>query len=247
MNQKNTIRLCFFFWAILGSWTLAAQEKPFSELALGVRQGYQFSRINFDPGIAQSVNQGFTSGIILQYLSQPQLGFQMEINYSQRGWNVPEFGEPIGFRRDMDYLEIPFLTHFAIGKKSFRVILNLGSYVSFLLNNEATFYGGPYEIYFQDKFVKSFSYGLAGGTGFALRSKIGVFQAEVRGALGLTDVYSPTETSFESAPEQFFGYQFSYLYRFGGKKRKAAALEQTIEESQDLKDPETDENETGNL
>ncbi len=244
MNQKNTITFCFFFWIILSSCGLSAQEKPFSEFALGVRQGYQFSRINFSPSIAQGLNQGFTSGIILQYLSQPQLGFQMEINYSQRGWNVPEFGEPISFRREMDYLEIPFLTHFTIGKKSFRIILNVGSYLSFLLNNEAAFYGGSYEIYFQEKYVQKFSYGLGAGTGFALRSKIGVFQAEVRGALGLTDIYAPTETDFISAPEQFFGYQFSYLYRFGHKKRKAeaAALEQIIEESQDLKEPPLDEN-----
>lgn len=245
MKYKKIIRLVFFIGVLSSSWSLSAQDTLFSEFALGIRQGYQFSRINFSPSVPQGLNQGFTSGLILQYFSQRQLGFQMEVNYSQRGWNAPAFGQPVEYRREMDYLEIPFLTHFAIGKKSFRFVINLGSYISFLLNDKAAVFGGsPIQSYYRIRDINTWSYGLTGGLGVALRTKIGVFQAEGRGALGLTDTYDPLETVFEGSPEQFFGYQFSYLYRFGARKRKAAKALELIEEP---KETIPDENPTGDF
>lgn len=225
--KKNILPLAFSLF-LLGIATSCLAQQPFSEFSLGLRQGYQFSRINFDPAVPQGLNQGITSGIILQYLSQKQLGFQMEVNYSQRGWNAPAFGQPIEYRREMDFIEVPFLTHFAIGKKSFRIVINVGSYLSYLIDDRPNFIGGQVQEYYDDPINNRWSYGLTGGLGLALRSKIGVFQIEGRGALGLTDVFSVTETVFNASPEQFFGYQLSYLYRFGLKKKAEENIPEEI-------------------
>ena len=201
---------------------LYAQQKFQPELAVGIRGGYQFSRITFDPVPPQQLNQGYTAGLILQYLSQAQLGIQLEINYSQRGWAAPDIGAPLEFKRDQDYLEIPLLTHFAIGKKNFRFVINAGSYVSYLIDNRFTFLGpGEAQPYYYLPTDNKWGFGLAGGLGLALRSGIGVIQLEARGALGLTDLYSPSNQDiFNTSTEQFFGGQLSYLYRFQNSKNK---------------------------
>ena len=93
----------------------------------------QFSRVNYNVAIVQGIQEGFSGGLILQYLSQRQLGIQLEVNYRQRGLLASTSAYRVS--RQQDYLEIPFMTHFALGKKSFRVVLNLGSYLSFLLFN----------------------------------------------------------------------------------------------------------------
>lgn len=243
MSQSTTISrlICCLLLGIAS--VLPAQENRFSELAIGVKQGYQFSRINFNPAPPQGLNQGFTTGIVLQYLSQKQLGFQMEINYSQRGWNAHDFLATPTYSREMDYIEVPFLTHFAIGKKSFRIVFNAGSYLSYLIKDQLLFAGGstPEVGYYREPINNKWTYGLLGGFGFALRSKIGVFQIEARGALGFTDIFAVENAFFNASPEQFFGGQISYLYRFGQKKKESPPEEITPEEKT------TDEDQTSDL
>lgn len=243
MSQSTTLSrlICCLLLGIASA--LPAQENTFSELAIGLRQGYQFSRINFSPVPPQGLNEGFTSGLVLQYLSQKQLGFQMEINYSQRGWNAHDFLATPIYSREMDYIEVPFLTHFAIGKKSFRLVLNAGSYLSYLIKDQASFASqNNIEVgYYREPINNKWTYGLIGGFGFALRSKIGVFQIEGRGALGFTDIFAVENAFFDASPEQFFGGQISYLYRFGQRKKEITPEEIIPEEKT------TDEDETSDL
>ncbi len=207
--------------AFAQSDSLVEIVEPFrGELAVGIRGGYQFSRVNFDVGIVQGLQEGVNIGLILQYLSQRQIGIQLEVNYSQRGL----FASTSTYRisRQFDFIEIPFMTHFAIGKKSFRIVLNAGSYLSFLARESTLDNQGTTPSYYLLPLGRKWTYGFTGGLGLALRTSIGVFQLEGRGAQGLTDLFSPSNDEvFSTAPEQFFGGQVSYLYRFGTKTTTA--------------------------
>lgn len=235
MNHYQVkIPIKFVLLLLVMSWLTPAynQDESFSELAIGVRQGYQFSIINFDPAVPQGFNQGFTSGLVLQYLSQKQLGFQMEINYSQRGWNAPEYGQPIEYTKDIDYLEIPFLTHFAIGKKTFRIVINAGSYLSYMIDaRNSYFITTNIQEQYNYRIENPWTYGIMGDIGLAFRTRIGVFQATGRGANGFTDIFDSSDTIFNASPEIFWGGQFSYLYRFGQKKKRKEAPETELDKN----------------
>lgn len=67
-------------------------------------------------------------------------GAQLELNFSQRGWDEkfdPEqgFSSEDSYVRTMNYLEIPFLAHLAFGKdKGVQFFVNLGPQIGLLLN-----------------------------------------------------------------------------------------------------------------
>ncbi len=234
-TMKTTLR---YAWSVMGLLCLLlgidaraqsdslvlVEEKFRGELAIGLRGGYQFSRVNYNVAIVQGIQEGFSGGLILQYLSQRQLGIQLEVNYSQRGLLASTSAYRVS--RQQDYLEIPFMTHFALGKKSFRVVLNLGSYLSFLLRETTESLGSTPSYYLLD-LGQRWTFGLTGGLGLALRSSIGVFQVEGKGAVGLTDLFNPAaDEVFSRSPEQFFGWQVAYLYRFGPRRPGLKKLRQ---------------------
>ncbi len=223
MNRnQNTLR-CIFYSSLLWlgfTYGLMAQQTFKPELALGARMGYQFSLVNFDSNISQRLHAGYTTGLVLQYLSQKQIGIQLEVSYSQRGLSAPQTGQTLTVHRDFDYIEIPFLTHFAIGKKRFRIVVNAGSYLSFLIDSQQANSSNA-EDYYLLPLAQQWTFGLMGGLGLAFRSGIGVFQLEGRGAVGFTDLFSTNiGDQFNSSPELFFGAQFSYLYPIGKKTTK---------------------------
>ncbi len=65
------------------------------------------------------------------------MGFQAELNYVQKGWveNSPTSGTAI--TTDLTYIELPILTHLAIGRGKTKVVLEGGPYVGYLLSHQA--------------------------------------------------------------------------------------------------------------
>ncbi|NJM93570.1 MAG: PorT family protein [Cytophagales bacterium] len=114
-----------------------AQSLAFEpEFNWGIKGGMNFSRVNFVPSISQRLLQGGQMGLVVSYLSEPNLGFRAELNYAQKGWDERirlGGGDSIaGYSRRMDYLELPFVTLLRLGLSK-RVFLPCmaGSMVAF--------------------------------------------------------------------------------------------------------------------
>lgn len=132
-------------------------------------------------------------------------GAQLELNFSQRGWDEkfdPEqgFSSEDSYVRTMNYLEIPFLAHLAFGKdKGVQFFVNLGPQIGLLLNESEKRKGtwetanrAPNEQY--GKWVENkFDYGIVGGGGIEVRTKAGNFLLEGRYYFGLADFYNSTK------------------------------------------------------
>ena len=93
--------------------------------AIGINGGANYSTVSFQPTIKQNGLLGITGGVTARYISEKYFamicGAQLELNFSQRGWDEkfdPEqgFSSEDSYVRTMNYLEIPFLAHLAFGK-----------------------------------------------------------------------------------------------------------------------------------
>jgi hypothetical protein len=187
--------LIFIFFAL--SCSLMAQPRlKKSEVYFGVNGGITGSMIGFTPTVDQSYLTGYNGGIVFRYIGDKYMGLQAELNYSQRGW-----AEKSGlFSKQLNYIELPFLTHMYLGNKS-RVFFNIGPKISYLLseknlisNLDAT------DDEAQHKPVQNtFDYGLCGGFGYLFYIRKNVFQLDTRFYYSLSDIYSNAKRDYFAA------------------------------------------------
>ena len=100
--------------------------------AVGINGGLNMSSVSFNPKIKLNTLNTMSMGVTMRYMSEKYFkmmcGVQMEINYSQRGWDEKiEDDSGNSYSRTMNYLEIPFMAHLAFGKDA----LNRGVKVFF--------------------------------------------------------------------------------------------------------------------
>lgn len=183
--------------------------------ALGINGGINLSKVSFMPRVEQKNLMGINAGLTARYISEKYFGMicgaQVEVNFSQRGWD--EFYEnypDVHYTRTMNYVEIPFLAHLAFGKdRGLQFFLNIGPQIGFLLGDSYTQSGdmegmidsNPYaEVEQHDKAIdNSFDYGIAGGAGVEFRTKrAGNFLVEGRYYFGLSDFYNSTKKDYFS-------------------------------------------------
>lgn len=205
MKQKgiNRISLIIFvvFWGLISSDAVKAQTvllEP-AEIYIGPTFGANASMMLFNPSVRQIPLPGYNGGISFRYITQKHVGLQIELNYSQRGWEE----EGGGYVRKLDYVELPFLTHLYLGK-THRFIVNFGPKVSYLLSESVLVNttGSDAEQHVKPVYFP-FDYGLAAGAGYNLHTrKIGVFQLELRGYYGLSDLFANTKSDYFAASNQ---------------------------------------------
>ncbi|NLY23612.1 MAG: PorT family protein [Bacteroidales bacterium] len=187
--------------------SLHAQKQAFKgELYFGAGGGVMSASVDFMPAIPQMFNRGVYAGVAVKYISEKHLGLVSEINFAQRGWKE-EF-DPItdfSFKRTLNYIEVPFMTHVYFGKKA-RFILNAGPQISILIGDkqemsqalaedlakrQAVDPDAPIGVQYgpMDE-MNRFDYGLVGGVGMELRTGIGDIDLEGRYYFGLGDVFN---------------------------------------------------------
>lgn len=128
---KKTI----FFFILFFTVILTFGQEPFQKkVMIGIKGGWTTSQVRFYPNVDQNLNNGFTGGILLKFISERHVGIQTELNYCQKGWEE-QFTDTTYSRR-LNYLDIPFMTHVSIGKKRFGVFFNIGPSISFLLSEK---------------------------------------------------------------------------------------------------------------
>lgn len=177
-------------WVSLGCFVLVTMAQPRlrrPEYYFGAQAGVLASMTNFSPTVPQSALHPFlgaNAGLVFRYSGQKCCGLQVEFNYMQRGWKETD----TGYRRELDYLEIPFLAHIYFGKK-YRGFLNVGPQIGLRIREQ------HFDLPDQGKpqylpIDKPFDWGLAAGLGFLARTKAGVWQIEARFNYSFGDTFA---------------------------------------------------------
>lgn len=202
-------RFLFFTLITVLCFQLKAQSEFKPEWNFGVGIGTTFSNMSIvptnDPNSikTKSISQ-IKGGISVRYLVENHLGLIGEINYSQQGWksefpNNPEFEH----KHQLNYLEIPLMTHIYFGSEKVRFFFNLGPQIGYLLSEKITrnekldswLTNNPNST---DNAIESYrtladkkiDYGITVGTGLELRSKFGNFALDGRYYMGFGDIYN---------------------------------------------------------
>ena len=86
--------------------------------AVGVNGGINLNSVSFSPSIKQKNLMGINGGVTARYISEKYFsmicGAQIELNFSQHGWDEYYEDYPtLSYTRTMNYVEIPFLAHLA--------------------------------------------------------------------------------------------------------------------------------------
>lgn len=226
-NYKNVgLFVLALFFALPAAAQLGEERHNF---AVGINGGLNISSVSFQPKIKQNSLKGMALGVTMRYMSEKYFkmmcGLQMEINYSQRGWdeNIDD-GSDNTYSRTMNYLEIPFMAHLAFGKdalnRGVKVFFNAGPQIGFFLSdkekmsdnwdpsNRPNGVTGQYGKAVENKF----DYGIVGGAGLEVSTGIGHFLLEGRYYFGLGDFYKNSKRDyFEKSAHSFIGVRLTYL------------------------------------
>ncbi len=172
----------------------ALLEHP--EMYIGASAGVMASMVHFNPTVEQSIlnpQLGLTGGVAWRYIAERNVGLQVECNFMQGGWKEKE----TAYSRQLNYVEIPLLTHIFFGKK-IRGFVNLGPKIDLLIaetsdnlpeDTDATQYGSA---------ENRFDYGFCLGLGMSLPTKAGCFQLELRGGYDIGGIYGSRKADYFS-------------------------------------------------
>lgn len=216
---------------IYANSTMAQLGELRNELAIGFNAGMNMSKVDFSPRIKQTNQQGAAFGITARYMCEKYFkmmcGIQVELNYSQRGWNeLIEDGSMNTYNRVMNYVEVPLLAHLAFGKDSrtrgMKFFLNLGPQFAYFISDKENMGGEEWNtsmrpngvIYQYGKEVENkLDYGIVAGGGLELSTGIGHFLVEGRYYYGLGDFYHNTKKDeFGRSGHSYIGIRLTYLY-----------------------------------
>lgn len=214
--------LCLF---IAGNILNGHAQKPFQkERMLGVSGGVTFSKVNFVPKVQQNMLMAFQGGLTARWRTERYLGLQAELNFKQQGWDEKfestETDDYSGmhYSRNMNYIEIPFLSHIYFGGEKVQFFINLGPQIGFLLSDKTdeNLNGANPQPNINEQHElpidKKFEWGLCGGPGIELRTGIGSFLLEGRFYYALGDIYNTRKKdAFSKASSQILSARLVYL------------------------------------
>ena len=184
-----------------------------SELSVGITSGVSLNSVDFDPTIKQNYLSSFTGGVAMRYTCEKYFStvctLQLELNYAQLGWNeniLNSQGEPLPdtYKRKLSYIQLPLLARLGWGreKRGLMFYITAGPQIGYCISDVSerspewtlNTEGNPdrpnnmYEQY--DLEVKNkIDYGITGGLGLELNTKIGHFTLEGRYYYGLSDIF----------------------------------------------------------
>ena len=190
---------------------------------MGVSGGMTYSKVRFYPNIAESFMQGYASGIMFRLISEPQIGFQAEVNFTQKGWKE----DSVGYSRRLNYISIPIMTHINIGKKALRFTLNLGPEVAFKIKEEEKFIDPAvshsdnpgYRTFFGKPTDNSLDLLFTVGIGLEYHLKHGgAFALEGRGFYSLPNLFSTNKYEYSISQGNGAQVKLAYLFQLGKKK-----------------------------
>lgn len=199
-----------------------------SNLSFGINAGANSNNVSFTPTIKQKGFLAYTGGVTARYISEKYFamlcGVQVELNYSQRGWEEMIQDNTNTYSRTMSYLEVPFLAHLGFGnEKSGQFFINMGPQLGYLLSEKEKFSSDwnastrPNGVNYQYGMMadNKIDYGLVGGGGIEIPTGIGRFLLEGRYYLGLASFYKNNQANtnnFEKSSNNTLSVRLTYLF-----------------------------------
>ncbi len=230
-------RLLFFLFLLPLSLVVRAQiGEPRSAVAIGVNGGVNINSIGFDPTIKQKSFIGPSFGLTLRLTSEKYFktlcALQMELNYSQLGWEEDIYDSndeplPDTYRRTLSYIQMPFLARLAWGyeKQGLMGYFFAGPQIGYCLS-ETTRQSAQWTLgadghpdrpngmfaQYAMPIEKKFDYGITAGIGIELNSRIGHFMLDGRYYYGLSDIYGNSKKDvFGRSNHGTIAVRFTYL------------------------------------
>lgn len=207
------------------SFVAFGQPKDFkTELYIGAKGGMTFSKVRFYPNIAESFHQGNTGGIMFRLISEPHIGFQVEVNYTQKGWKE----DSTGYSRMLNYISVPVMTHINFGNKAIRFTLNLGPEVGYMISEEEKFdsqvtvlpVDPNYRAYFNKPTDTQFDFLFTAGFGIEYHMKGGsAFALEGRAYYSLPNLFNPDNYPYKISQSNGAQVTFAYLFQLNKRKK----------------------------
>lgn len=209
-----------------------------SQLSLGVNGGYVLNKVFFTPSVKQNFHGGATAGLTLRYTSERYFNvlcaLQMEVNYAQMGWKELIETSADTYSRMMHYVQVPLLARLSYGKEERGVMgyLVLGPQLGFFLSDKEKKGGewseeslGKRPNYVVGQYGmavdKKFEYGLTGGLGIEINTKVGHFMLEGRYYYALGDMFSNGKADyFARSANGTIIAKASYLFDVKRKKKR---------------------------
>ena len=194
-NKQIYIVLLFIItFASLATKSYAQGFQP--EMSVGLRGGANFSFMIIRPSINQGVLIGPNMGFMYRYISEKYFGFQVELDYIQKGWRETANGSH-KYTRQLDYIEIPFMSHITFGNRLLRWFFNIGPNIAFMVNNQTSGFDWQNSDIPQliDPIKNKVDYGICAGTGFEFNTKVVIYQLEARYNYGLGNIFASSATS----------------------------------------------------
>ncbi len=150
-----------FFLGITNAAFSQVEFSPYAEF--GVKAGGSFSNMFLEDRVSDVPFYGSLIGGRVVYLGEKYVGILFETNYSYLTHTDDELGS-----LSYSYLQTPFLSRFRIPVGSTAIVINVGSYVQFVMHNDA-----------KVVLERNALMGLAGGLEFTF--PIGRFSAALEG------------------------------------------------------------------
>ena len=210
MKYKYILLLLLLFSA---THAMSQVGEPRSAIAVGVNAGLNMNSIGFDPTIKQNLHFGPTVGATMRITSEKYFktlcSLQIELNYSQLGWNENVLNSkseelPDTYKRHLNYIQLPFLARLGWGyeKKGTMFYVLAGPQLGYCIGEKSTRSDiwttkpdgtpdRPNNMYAQYdmKIDNKFDYGITGGIGIEFNTRIGHFMLDGRYYYGLSDIF----------------------------------------------------------
>jgi hypothetical protein len=207
------------------SITVSGQPKDFkTELYIGVKGGETFSKVRFYPNIMESFQLGNSGGIVFRLISEPHIGFQVEVNYTQKGWKE----DSTGYSRSLNYVSFPIMTHVNLGDKAFRFTINLGPEVAYMIsekenyNTQTIISPGDtgYRNYYGKPTDTQLDFLFTAGIGMEYHLKAGgAFALEGRAFYSLPNLFNPDNYPYKVSQSNGAQVTLAYMFQFNKKKK----------------------------
>jgi hypothetical protein len=202
------------FWLFCVCFLLLG--KLVAQTSIGVRGGKSISRVNFNPALPQTFVDGVEGGVFLRYKNSRHLGLQLELNMSSQGWHVSPAVDSLAHQKELNYIQLPLLTHVQLGGGRFTFVLQAGGFLAYAFSEKDLLEPAGAVIYRQQAF-NPWQYGILGAAGPAYRFNFGELQLEARFAQHLSNLLEANfnqTNDIDDSQQQIITFGLQWLYTF---------------------------------
>lgn len=218
---KINFRLSLALAIVFISLSTTAQNQ--ADFYSGITGGLNASNMIFAPTITQKTHWGYDAGIIFRADVISFAGLWLEVDYSSRGWTEKNEDHPdLKYSRTLNYINIPFMTHFRIGKKALKFTIDVGPHFGYFISESSS---STYQTEEEKNTVitkqhdmpveNKFAWALGGGPGIEYHLKKQIIGLRMSYCYGLGEIYgNKRKDFFGKSSEQIYSAKIYYLYKF---------------------------------